>query len=56
MMISGPEMVICSGSVIMECWISGVLDLLARLRGQQQVSFSDFLATILHANGQTTQE
>jgi hypothetical protein len=49
MMNSGPEMVIWS-VVVMECWICG------RDLGQKQVSFSDFLATILPANGQMTQE
>ena len=38
--------------VVMECWICG-----GGLLGQkQQVSFSDFWATILPANGQMTQE
>jgi hypothetical protein len=49
MMNSGPEMVIWLMAVV-ECWICGQ-DL-----GQIQVSFSDFQATILPANGQMTQE
>jgi hypothetical protein len=48
-MNSGPEMVIWSVAVV-EFWICG------RDLGQKQVSFSDFRATILPANGQMTQE
>jgi DNA-directed RNA polymerase subunit N (RpoN/RPB10) len=49
MMDSGPEMVIWS-VVVVECWICG------RDLGQKHVSFSDFRATILPAEGQMTQE
>jgi hypothetical protein len=49
MMKSGPEMVIWSVAVV-EFWICG------RDLGQKQVSYSDFRATILPANGQMIQE